>query len=100
MQINNLKLLSKFHVGRSKRSRVISKSVHSCASHSLFGKWPSKKKETRDASVGLFEIILKKDDSGVPFKGHSNQVFLVNQNVGKSLKFILTTSELYTSCRF
>ena len=55
MQINNLKLLSKFHVARPKRFRVISKSLET--SHSLVGKWPSENKGTRDASVGRFNNV-------------------------------------------
>ena len=45
----SLKLLSEFHAAKPNRSRVKQKSE---ISHSLVGKWPSKNKKTRDASVG------------------------------------------------
>ena len=51
LQLINLKLLSKFHVTRANRSRVISKSLKLL--RLLVGKWLSKKNEgTRNASVG------------------------------------------------
>ena len=61
MSLINLKLLSKFHIARRNCSRVKQKSE---ISHLLFGKWPSKKKGTRDASVGrsnkpaMFFLVL------------------------------------------
>ena len=51
MQINNLKLLPKFHVLRPNRSRVIDKSLKLRTGSFENGRVKTKKK-TRDASVG------------------------------------------------
>ena len=53
MQINNLKLLSKFHVARSNRSRVISKSLKLRANWFENGQVKTKELATR-ASVCSF----------------------------------------------
>ena len=59
MPLINLKVLPKFHVARPNRSRVISKNLKFRRSLSLVEKWPSKNKETRDASVGRSNDYVK-----------------------------------------
>ena len=56
MQVNNLKLLSKFHAARPNRSRAMSKSLKLRAD---LLKFPSKNKGTRDADVGCSNHRLK-----------------------------------------